>query len=172
MKVRKATLSDVETVSRLAIETFVEKFGHLYSTQDLTDYLRLAYSLDAIAESLRAPGNVTWLLEDDQGVACGFALTGDAGLPHVDIEPGDGVIKRLYVDPSRTGMGLGKILMDALLADLLKDNPQRTLWLGVYSENVGAQKFYSRYGFTHAGEYEFPVGETRDREFIFRRKSP
>ena len=54
------------------------------------------------------------------------------------------------------------------MAWLLRDGP-RTLWVGVWSENFGAQRFYGRYGFAHAGEYEFPVGRVRDREFIFRR---
>ena len=57
-----------------------------------------------------------------------------------------------------------------LPAWLEKDGP-RTLWIGVWSENLGAQRFYARYGFHKVGEYEFPVGETRDREFILRRAS-
>ena len=43
------------------------------------------------------------------------------------------------------------------------------VWIGVWSENYGAQRLYRRFGFDKAGEYEFVVGETRDREFIFRR---
>jgi RimJ/RimL family protein N-acetyltransferase len=39
----------------------------------------------------------------------------------------------------------------------------------VWSENHGAHRFYARHGFEFAGEYEFPVGEQRDREFMFRR---
>ena len=46
---------------------------------------------------------------------------------------------------------------------------QRPLWIGVWSENLGAQKLYGRHGFVKAGEYEFHVGKTRDREFILRR---
>jgi ribosomal protein S18 acetylase RimI-like enzyme len=47
--------------------------------------------------------------------------------------------------------------------------PGRRLWIGVWSENYGAQRLYGRHGFTKVGEYEFPVGEVRDREFILRR---
>jgi len=39
----------------------------------------------------------------------------------------------------------------------------------VWSENFGAQRFYARYGFEKVGTYEFPVGQTRDLEFILRR---
>jgi RimJ/RimL family protein N-acetyltransferase len=58
--------------------------------------------------------------------------------------------------------------MDAAMEWLERDGP-RPLWISVWSENLGAQRFYARYGFAYAGEYEFPVGEQRDREFMFRR---
>ena len=51
---------------------------------------------------------------------------------------------------------------------LLRDGP-RTLWVGVWSENFGAQRFYARHGFERVGTYAFPVGRVRDLEFILRR---
>jgi diamine N-acetyltransferase len=39
----------------------------------------------------------------------------------------------------------------------------------VWSENLGAQRFYGRYGFDKVGEYGFVVGKTIDREFILKR---
>ena len=169
---RRAMPVDAEAVARLAIETFVAKFGHLYNVQDLQTYLHLAYSVDAVEQTLRDADSETWLLCDSgSGETLGFALIGKASLPHPDIGPADGEIKRFYVDPTRTGQGLGAQFMDFILTRLLKDGP-RTLWLGVYSDNDGAQRFYSRYGFERAGEYLFPVGETRDREYIFKRVAP
>jgi ribosomal protein S18 acetylase RimI-like enzyme len=44
------------------------------------------------------------------------------------------------------------------------------LWIGVWSENLGAQRFYARRGFQKVGEYGFHVGRTIDREFILRRR--
>jgi ribosomal protein S18 acetylase RimI-like enzyme len=41
--------------------------------------------------------------------------------------------------------------------------------VGVWSQNLGAQRFYRRYGFDKAGEYGFSVGKTVDHEFILRR---
>jgi RimJ/RimL family protein N-acetyltransferase len=40
--------------------------------------------------------------------------------------------------------------------------------VGVWSENVGAQRLYARYGFEKIGEYDFPVGAQLDREFILK----
>jgi RimJ/RimL family protein N-acetyltransferase len=39
----------------------------------------------------------------------------------------------------------------------------------VWSENLGAQRFYARHGFERVGTYAFPVGRVRDLEFILRR---
>jgi ribosomal protein S18 acetylase RimI-like enzyme len=67
-----------------------------------------------------------------------------------------------------TAAGGAVVIFDAALEWLERDGP-RTLWISVWSENVGAQRFYARRGFEKAGEYEFPVGRVRDREFMFRR---
>ena len=167
LSTRRATVADTEAVSRLAIESFVAKFGHLYPPEDLRYYLHHAYSLDAIERSIADAASTTWLLFDKHALA-GFALIGQASLPHEDVQPGDGEIKRLYLEPSITGRGLGSHLMSVVLDDLLQDGP-RTLWLGVYSDNIDAQRFYVRHGFTRVGSYHFPVGDTRDLEYILRR---
>jgi diamine N-acetyltransferase len=58
--------------------------------------------------------------------------------------------------------------MDAALTWFTEQ--QRTpLYIGVWSENFGAQRFYERYGFRKVGEYGFPVGTTVDHEFILKR---
>ena len=57
----------------------------------------------------------------------------------------------------------------AEVMDWLQSDGPRAVWIGVWSENFGAQRFYERHGFEKVGEYYFPVGETRDLEFILRR---
>jgi ribosomal protein S18 acetylase RimI-like enzyme len=53
--------------------------------------------------------------------------------------------------------------------DWLQRAGPRALWIGVWSENFGAQRFYARHGFERVGQYKFPVGKTIDDEFILRR---
>ena len=109
-----------------------------------------------------------WWAEAD-GSPGGDALAGPGGLPHAAVAPDDGELKRLYLSPTAQGRGLGGRLFAAAEAWLLREGP-RTLWIGVWSENLGAQRFYRRRGFVKVGEYGFAVGETVDREFIFRRR--
>jgi ribosomal protein S18 acetylase RimI-like enzyme len=167
MLVRRAVPTDAAVLAALGASTFIEAFGHLYSADDLQAFLDESHAVSAYETLLRSPLYALWLAED-QGEAIGYALAGPCGLPHADAKPEDGELKRLYVSGNAQGSGVGARLFDEALAWLEREGP-RTLWISVWSENHGAQRFYARYGFEKAGEYEFIVGRQRDHEFMFRR---
>ena len=165
--VRRAALADAATLAELGTATFIDTFGHLYTPEDLQAFLDESHTEAAYAKVLANSHYALWIAEAD-GRAIGYAQAGPCGLPHADAQPADGELKRLYLRADAQNAGAGRKLMDAAMAWLLQDGP-RTLWLSVLSENFGAQRFYARYGFEFAGEYEFIVGEQRDREFMYRR---
>lgn len=165
--IRRATSVDAEALSRIGAETFTETFGHLYPPDDLRDFLEAAYGLEKTRRDLADPAKASWLVEMD-GEVVGHALAGACDLPHDEVTPGCGELKRLYVLKCLQGGGTGSRLLAEVLAWLERDGP-RPLWIGVWSENHGAQRLYGRMGFDKVGEYEFAVGRTRDREFILRR---
>ncbi len=168
---RRAVPGDVAALSQISARTFTDTFGHLYPDEDLQAFLQENYSLAASASLLADDRFAAWLLEKDgaQGQqALGYAVAGSCGLPHAEVQPGDGELKRLYLLPALHNSGWGTRMFQAALDWLQRDGP-RTLWISVWSENLGAQRFYQRHGFEKVGEYEFPVGRVRDREFMFRR---
>ena len=166
--IRRATINDAATLAELGATTFIEAFGHLYVPADLNAFVDDSHSVDAYASALANPGYALWIAERD-GHAIGYAQAGPCGLPHADVQAGDGELKRLYLLRSAYNGGVGALLFEQAQGWLERDGPRR-LWISVWSENIGAQRFYGRYGFQHAGEYEFIVGAQRDREFIYRRE--
>lgn len=166
--IRRATPDDATTLAELGQVTFIDAFGHLYTQEDLQAFIEESHSVAAYARALANPDYALWLAERD-GVALGYAQAGPCGLPHADARTGDGELKRLYLLRSAQNGGVGVALLQVALEWLEREGP-RTLWISVWSENYGAQRFYGRHGFEHAGEYEFIVGEQRDREFMYRRK--
>jgi ribosomal protein S18 acetylase RimI-like enzyme len=166
---RRATPSDAAALSELGATTFTESFARLYHPDDLAAFLAEHHSEAACAATLADPRYAVWLLEED-GRPIGYALAGPCGLPHPEVRAGDGELKRLYLRRAAQNGGGGALLCDAALAWLERDGP-RQLWISVWSENAGAQRFYARRGFEKAGEYEFVVGRQRDHEFIFRRRA-
>jgi len=167
LAIRRAGPDDAHALSRIAIRTFTDTFGHMYPDEDLQDFLRTNYSIAECERLLADDRHAAWLLEDD-GEAVGHALAGPCGLPHADVAPDDGELKRLYVLSSVSNSGWGGKLFEEALAWLQRNGP-RTIWISVFSQNFGAQRFYARWGFSKVAEYEFPVGRVRDHEFMFRR---
>src|SRR5690606_24427401 len=134
---------------------------------DVGAFLGAAWGVEEQRVVLGPPDYAVWFLEDG-GEAVGHAAAGPCGLPHAEVSPGDGELKRLYLLRAYQQGGWGGRLFDTAMEWLQRDGPA-TLWIGVWSENFGAQRFYARRGFEIVGEYLFPVGRVRDREFIMRR---
>ena len=197
--IRRATPADAEALSALSRTCFTQTFGHLYDPGDLETFLEDAYAPDVLRAELEDPERATWLLFEDVAddgfsrpdpsptdhprttepgdeapassasqAPIGYVTACPAHLPHPDVAPGDGEIQRLYILQGRQGAGRGTLLLKTALEWLERDGP-RTLWIGVWSENYGAQRFYARHGFEIVGEYSFMVGDHADHELITRR---
>ena len=164
--IRKAGPKDAEALAGVGRDTFVETFAHLYPPEDLRAFLESSYSPQAFERCLSKDGHALWLAEAG-GRALGYVQVGPCALPHPEVTPGCGEVKRLYVRSGTQGSGLGTRLLETALDWL--EAPGRRLWIGVWSLNHGAQKLYARHGFRRAGEYQFKVGNTLDDEFILSR---
>lgn len=167
--IRRATPADTEALAEIGARTFTETFAHLYPPEDLAVFLGEAYGLAATAKNLADPAKAAWLVEAD-GAVIGYAEAGPCGLPHPEVTPACGELKRFYLRRAWQSRGLGKPLFAEIMAWLQQDGP-RDVWIGVWSENHSAQRFYEREGFEKVGEYGFRVGQTVDHEFILRRRA-
>jgi ribosomal protein S18 acetylase RimI-like enzyme len=166
--IRCATPEDAPLLANLGATTFDETFGHLYPAADLESYLLTSHSVEAWSRALCNPQRAIWVASLADTTAIGFIAVGDCKLPVANREPTAGEIQQLYVLAKYHNLRLGSRLMDLGL-QWLEAHHHEPIYIGVWSENLGAQRFYARYGFKHVGEYGFPVGTTVDREFILKR---
>jgi ribosomal protein S18 acetylase RimI-like enzyme len=165
--IRRAIAADAAALSAIGRETFTLTFGHLYPPEDLAAFLEDSHSAAAYAKLLADPRYGLWLLEGE-GRPLGFAVAGPCGLPHDDVREDDGELKRLYLLPGVQNAGWGARVFTEAIA-WLEAQGRRRIWISVWSENFGAQRFYARHGFGKVAEYEFPVGRQRDIEDMYRR---
>ena len=165
--VRRAATHDAAELARLAAATFTETFGHLYPPADLASYLASAHTQAAWMKTLADPRVACWLGSAHGALPVGFAVAGYCKLPVEHLEPTAGELRQLYVRATHQGQRLGTRLFEAALQWLERN--YAPLYIGVWSDNLGAQRFYGRYGFVKVGEYGFRVGATVDREFILKR---
>ena len=165
--IRRAEPADAEALAAIGAATFIETFAHLYPPQDLEVFLAEAYGLARTRADLAHPAKASWLVED-AGQVVGYATAGLCELPHPEVGVRSYELKRFYLLKTCQNGGIGGRLWQVVL-DWMSAQDPADLWIGVWSENHGAQRFYARHGFEKVGEYGFQVGQTVDHEFILRR---
>jgi ribosomal protein S18 acetylase RimI-like enzyme len=166
--IRRALPDDAATLATLGAATFTETFGHLYPPEDLQTFLATYHSVEAWDRALADPQRAIWIAELPDATQIGFIAVGACKLPVEGREPTAGEIQQLYVLARHHNLRLGTQLMEVGV-EWLEVTHRTPLYIGVWSENDGAQRFYARYGFNKVGEYGFVVGGTIDREFILKR---
>ena len=166
MILRPATLDDVPALAKLGCDSFRAAFGHLYTPEDLAEFLEEVHDEKVVASEIAGPECIHMLAEDDSGligfckmrVPSWYEEHSDAGNPIA--------LGQLYTDPDRTGGGIGASLMEWALAEA-RERGHDAIQLSVWSENYGAQRFYQRYGFAKIADIDFWVGNHRDDEFLY-----
>jgi GNAT superfamily N-acetyltransferase len=115
---------------------------------------------DETAPKPVADGATYLLVVDDDGaaVACGAI----APLHWPTAPPATGEVKRVYVDPSARGLGVGRALMASLL-DLARGLGHERLWLETGEPQAGAVALYERTGWARIESYGQYADDPRTR---------
>jgi diamine N-acetyltransferase len=161
---RDATPADREALVAMATESFCETFAHLYPQSDLDAFLAETFGPHGLPAQIGDPAYAIRVAVED-GAIVGFAKMGPCKLP--DPAPHDAAeLHQLYVLKGQHGTGVAATLMAWSIATARAWGAE-TFALGVYSDNLRAQRFYARHGLVKIGDYLFPVGETMDPEQIW-----
>ena len=91
------------------------------------------------------------------------------GPPHLPFTPESGAVelRQLYVLGPWQGAGVGAALIEWVIATA-RSRGAEALFLSVFTENHGARRFYTRYGFEPLGAYHFMVGTHADEDIVMR----
>lgn len=169
MILRAPVPEDAAALATLGRDSFVAKFGHLYSAENLSRFLDESHSAAKVAKEIADPGMVIRLAEQDGALIGMCKLLLDSSLKEHGSARRPLEIKQLYTAPTCTGQGIGAALMDWAMA-FARTYGADEVQLSVWSENFGAQRFYRRYGFEKIADIDFWVGEHRDEEFLFAQR--
>ncbi len=165
---RPATAADVPALAALARDSFVAAFGPLYRPEDLALFLEEWRTESAYREALAVPAKRIQLAELDGRLAAYAVIAlGDGFEERPAPHPARPVmLSQLYCAAEATGHGLGAALMEWAIGEARAWRAD-ALQLSVFSDNLGAQRFYRRYGFEHVADIDFWVGNHRDDEFLY-----
>jgi ribosomal protein S18 acetylase RimI-like enzyme len=128
---------DVDEVRRLVLE-----YASAHATTPGVEHMRADAA--ALPGPYIPPRGGIWL-----------ARAGDAGVGCVALRPLDDAaaeVKRMYVDPAWRGAGVGRALLEALIAGA-RDRGYRIVRLGTLEDMAAAQGLYRSLGFVPIARY-------------------
>jgi GNAT superfamily N-acetyltransferase len=165
IRIRRATIDDALLLSRLGARLFEQTFGAANHPDDMREYLRSAFSLDAQHEVL-ADSHVAGFIAEDAGhAAIGYAVmkrgsraAGVTGTKPVEVQ-------RIYSDHAWHGRGVGAVLMDACIEQSHAWHSDE-LWLAVWEKNPRAIAFYAKTGFRVVGRKTFQLGGDVQQDLV------
>ena len=159
--------ADASALSELAISSFTDTFGHLYSAENLNLFVAQALSVTVVTQELLSPMR-RYRVAEESGRMVAYCKVGFDHTLSLDL-PGRAVmeLKQLYLRSSQFGSGVADNLMEWAI-DTARNQNMDDIVLSVYNDNPRAQRFYQRFGFVHAANCFFMVGAHRDDEFLYR----
>lgn len=171
VRVRPAQPSDAAAIAQLGAHVFTVTFGHSVTADELQAYLNKEYTPAAIAKDLQDAQKDTIVgVDDDDGKILGFAvLTRGSSEPCVEQLESKVELQRIYVHPDAHGKGVGGRLARQV-EDMAREQGFRWMWLGVWEENVVAQKAYEKWGYEKVGEHDFVIGGVVQTDWIMRKE--
>ena len=164
MIIRIATADDAAVLADLARRTFYDTFAATNNADDMALYLAQSYGVDQQTRELM-DRDITTLLVEEDGQAIAYAQLRAGEIPECVTGARPIELWRLYVDRGWHGRGIAQRLMDEVKA-LARGLGAKTLWLGVWERNDRARAFYSKTGFTDAGDHIFLFGTDPQTDLV------
>ena len=150
-----AGLHDIELLTELGRQTFIESHGHSAAPADIEAYITNKFTKDACKAALENVNNHYAIIYHDNKPAGYSNIIFDVA--HENI-PFKNVTKldRLYLLKQFYDLRLGSILLNHTI-DQSKQNGQAGMWLYVWKLNERAVQFYTSKGFGIIGSFDFSI---------------
>lgn len=143
--IRPATMADLPTLGRLG--ALLVKTHHDF---DPVRFIAASPGTERgyasyLGTQLRNP-NAIVLVAERGGEVIGYTYAGVEGYDYMELRGPAGVVYDILVDPARRGHGVGRMLLDAVLAELRERGAPRAV-LSTAEKNENAQRLFARAGF-------------------------
>jgi GNAT superfamily N-acetyltransferase len=146
--IRNATTEDINTIGFLAHQVWPKAYGDILSAEQLQYMLEMIYSPVSLRKQMQQ--HHIFLIAELDEEPVGFASYS------VTNEPNVYKLHKIYVRTDIQGKGLGKALIDAVIA-AIKPLRASALLLNVNRHNK-AKTFYEKYGFAVIKEDDIDIG--------------
>jgi len=167
MIVRQATSADLASIGRLGALLIAEHHG-FDSRRFLAPRPRTPTDYASFLGTQLEEPNVAVLVASDNASVIGYAYAAIEGYDYMSLRGPAGVLHDVVVDPEHRRRGVGRLLLDAVLAYLRSRGAPRVV-LSTAVQNEPAQRLFANLGFRRTmiemtRELDDPAPERRGSE--------
>lgn len=166
IEIRKASLSDLESLQKIGSQTFMETFAAVNTPENLSHYLEESFNTAQLTLELNNPESSFYLATlDKKNIGYLKINFGKAQTEIMDTSAME--IQRIYVLQEFHGKKIGQLLIDEVL-NIAKLNPVTFIWLGVWEQNHRALSFYRKNDFYVFDKHVFTLGKDIQTDLLMK----
>ncbi|WP_017734019.1 GNAT family N-acetyltransferase [Nafulsella turpanensis] len=166
LKIKKATLADLEELQFIGRQTFTEAFAADNTAVNMQKYLSEQFSLQQLTDEISHPDSEFYLATYNHKTI-GY-LKVNFGQAQKELQDEQALeIERIYVLKEFHGKGVGQLLFDKAL-QLAREKNAPYVWLGVWEKNPRAIHFYRKNGLQEFDRHHFILGDDEQTDIMMK----
>ena len=170
IEIRKATVSDLETIQKISIQTFTETFAAVNTPENITDYIKDSLNTEQLSAELNNLSSQFYIAYSNDEVVGYLKINfGDAQTESFNENTLE--VQRIYVLQTYHGKKIGQLLLDEV-KKIAQTKGVNYIWLGVWEENYRALQFYTKNGFVVFDKHVFMMGNDEQTDLLMRFQIP
>ena len=166
IEIRKSTVSDLETIQNISIQTFKETFAAVNTPENIANYVKERFNSEQLTTELNS-ANSQFYVAYSNAEAVGYLKInfGDAQTESINTNALE--VQRIYVLQNFHGKNIGQLLLDEVKKIAISSGVD-SVWLGVWEENHRALRFYTKNGFVVFDQHVFLMGNDEQTDLLMQ----
>ena len=166
IEIRKATISDLETIQKISIQTFTETFAAVNTPDNINNYIERSFNSEQLLTELKNDNSLFYIAYLNIE-PIGYLKINVADAQTETINGNTMELQRIYVLQNFHGKNIGQLLLDEV-KKIAKNTGVDSVWLGVWEENHRAIRFYTKNGFVVFDKHVFTMGNDEQTDLLMR----
>ena len=166
IEISKATVSDLETIQNISIQTFVETFASVNTPENIANYIKESFNSEQLKTELNN-ANSQFYVAYSNAEAVGYLKINFGDAQTESINENALEVQRIYVLQKFHGKNIGQLLLDDV-KKIAKGSGVDSVWLGVWEENHRALRFYTKNGFVVFDKHVFIMGNDEQTDLLMQ----
>lgn len=166
IKLKKATLADIEALQQVSIQTFTETYSYANTAENMKNYIETYFNTERLTKELIDNNIQFWLATDDEKIIGYLKL--NFGTAQTELKNENAFeIERIYVLQEYQRKKVGEQFRNKAI-EIAKESKVDFIWLGVWEHNRKAINFYTKNGFTIFNTHVFKLGEDVQTDYMMK----